>query len=282
MIFALLEMAEELVSYEHANRWLHQRNPLSKMAILIAVLGLGIFAAAPTTPWFYGVLLLIAVWLLGEFGGIRIYDELRKRKGFVIGIVVVFGVVNLFFGRGNELGRELLFIPPWFRITDHSLHFAVAKTSFLLSSLITVILVLKSTILSDMTHSLTRVKVPYALAMITATSIRCIPMVTSGLKISYNAQRARGLELDRGGFRERVRQIGYLLTPLMLMLLKSVDLMAIIFQSRGLDFASRPRTHLRELKMDTQDWIVTVVSLGSLLVVGCLIMLGFINWQFEG
>jgi energy-coupling factor transport system permease protein len=275
-------MAEELVSYEHADRRWHRLNPLSKLALLVGVLGFGIFAAAPATPWYYGVMLFTAVFIVGEMGGIPIYQEMRKRRGFVIAIVVTFGIMNLFFGRGTELGRELFYIPPWFRITDRSVHFAISKTSFLLSSLLVVIIVLKSTRLSDMTYALTQVKVPYALSMITATSIRCIPMVTNGLRISYNAQRARGLELDRGGFRERVKQIGFLLLPLMMMLLKTVDQMSIIFQSRGLDFASRPRTHLRELKITAPDWALIVLNIGGLAVLSLLVATGVIKWQFRG
>jgi len=282
VILALLEMAEELVSYEHADHWWHRRNPLSKLALLVGVLGFGIFAAAPLTPSIYGVLLFGSIWLAGELGGIAIYQELRKRKGFVIAIVVVYGVVNLFFGRGMEIGRELFYVPPWFRITDRSVNFAVAKTSFLLSSLLAVIIVLKSTRLSDMTQALTQVRVPYSFSMITATSIRCIPMVTNGLKISYNAQRARGLELDRGGFRDRVRQIGFLLFPLMMMLLKTVDQMAIIFQSRALDFASRRRTYLRELPLAAQDWFLIVMSVGGLAVLTILVAMGVVQWQFKG
>jgi energy-coupling factor transporter transmembrane protein EcfT len=282
MIFALLEMAEELVSYEHADHWWHRLNPLSKLALFVGVLGFGIFAAAPATPWFYGVTLLATVWIAGELGGIPIYQETRKRKGFIIAIVVMYGIMNLFFGRGNVLGRELFYIPPWFRITDLSVQFAISKTSFLLSSLLVVIIVLKSTRLSDMTYALTRVRVPFALSMIAATSIRCIPMVTSGLRISYNAQRARGLELDRGGFRERVKQIRFLLMPLMVMLLKTVDQMTIIFQSRGLDFASRPRTHLRELPLTLKDWVLIAINIGGLAALSLLIGLGIIKWQFRG
>ncbi|MDQ7793143.1 MAG: energy-coupling factor transporter transmembrane component T [bacterium] len=282
MLFDILDMAETLVSYEPGKGYLHGWNPLTKLGLVVAVLGFGIYAASPSTSWYWGFMLFVAVYLLCMTGGVNIGKELAARKPYVIAIVLMFGLMNLFFGRGTQMGHVYFHIPPWFTVTSVSVHFAISKTFFLLSSLVSVIMLLKSTPLSDLTFSVNRIGVPYAVAMITATSVRCIPMVTNSLKITYNAQRARGLELDRGGFRERIRQIGSLLTPLMLILLKTVDLMSIVFQSRGLDLANRRRTHLRELPMRPLDWLVLASTLGTLAALVILVQLGVIHWHFEG
>jgi energy-coupling factor transporter transmembrane protein EcfT len=85
--------------------------------------------------------------------------------------------------------------------------------------------------------------------------------------------------MDKGGMRERIRQWRALLTPLMLILLKWVDLMSIVFQSRGLDFASRKRTRLRFLPFTVADVLITTTVLGGLVAFITLHQLGILTFQ---
>lgn len=282
ILFELLGIAETLVRYEPGKGYLHTMNPLTKIALLISVFGLGIFAAAPGVPVFWGVSLFLVICLITSTGGVNLYRELKDRKSYIIFIVLIFGVMNLFTGRGYEAENVLFQIPPWFTVTDVSVKFAIAKTMFLLTSIVVFTLLLKSTHLSDLTYSVSKAGMPYAIAMMTSTAIRCVPMVTNSLKITYNAQRARGLDLDKGSIRERIKHMGSLMVPLLLILLKTVDLMAIVFHSRGLDLSNRPRTHIRELRFSVLDFITTFLSLGGLTTLIILTATGIIHWQFAG
>src|SRR5262249_24799489 len=89
-------------------------------------------------------------------------------------------------------------------------------------------------------------------------------MVTDGLLIVYNAQRARGLEMDKGGMAARVKQWGALLSPLMIVLLKWTDLMAVVFQAPGLDFCRQHTPGLRGFPFPLAHWGITTVVLGGL------------------
>ena len=90
-------------------------------------------------------------------------------------------------------------------------------------------------------------------------------MVVDGLLITYNAHRARGMELERGGFRQRIRQWQMLITPLVMVLLKWIDQMTIVFQSRGLDFSTRHRTRLREQPFRWVDSLMSAILTVTLL-----------------
>lgn len=286
MIFQILTMAESLMDYQPSDRFLHRLNPLTKLAIVVAVIIGGMYVSGPNFPWLLNFGIFVALILLSITGGIPLRRELELRGAYVIAIVLVVFLGNLIFARGGEGAAfnqvnptVYVSIPPFIYISSVSLNFALSKTFFILNSILVIILILKSTRLSDLTHSMQTIGVPYPVAMLTSTSLRCVPMVTDGLLIVYNAQRARGLEMDKGGIKERVRQWGLLLTPLMLVLLKWVDLMSIVFQSRGLDFSRRHRTRLRAIPFGPADWIITLAVIGGLLAFIVLVFTHQLNFS---
>lgn len=74
--------------------------------------------------------------------------------------------------------------------------------------------------------------------------------------------------MDKGGVRDRVRQWGKLLAPLMIVLMKWVDSMSLVFQSRGLDFSARKkRTRLRVLRFGPTDAVLTVALVAGIVLV---------------
>ena len=287
MLFQILNLAESLMNYEPSDRWLHRLNPLTKMAIFVLVVIGGMYISGPGSPWTLSFVIFVLLVVMGLTGGIPLGKELRLRGAYVFAIISVVFLGNLIFARGGEgAGYEgvqnaqvYLAIPPFIYISSVSFNFALAKTLFILNSILIVIIILKSTRLSDLSHAMQMVGIPYPVAMLTATSLRCVPMVTDGLLIVYNAQRARGFEMDKGKFSDRIRQWRALLTPLMLILLKWVDQMSIVFQSRGLDFASRRRTRLRQIPFGVTDVLITFAVLGGLTAFVVLHQIGWLTFQ---
>lgn len=283
MILHLLSMAESLMNYEPGDRFLHHLNPLTKISFLLLVVIGGMYISGPQFPWWLSFGLFVFLVALSIAGGIPLRKEIQLRGGYVLAIVLVLFFGNLIFARGGEGtiedARVFIQIPPFIYISSVSLNFAVSKTLFILNSIIVVILILKSTRLSDLSHSLQTIGVPYPIAMLATTSLRCVPMVTDGLLIVYNALRARGQEMDKGSLRERVRQWGALMTPLMLVLLKWVDLMSIVFQSRGLDFEARPRTRLRVVPFRAADAVITFAVLGGMTAFIVLNQMGILTFK---
>lgn len=279
IIFEILSIAESLVKYESGKGYLHTINPLSKLALVILVFGLGIFAAAPGVPWFWGLSLFCVISIICSTGGLHLYQEFKDRKMYIIAIVLIFGLINLFVPRSGG-GRVFFHIPPWFTITNLTIQFAVTKTLFLLTSMVVFTMLLKSTHVSDLTYSVSKIGMSYAIGLIVSTSIRAVPMVTNSLKIVYNAQRARGLDLDKGNLKQRIENIGSLMAPLILILLKTIDSMAVVFHSKGLDLSNRPRTHIRDLSLSLLDFVIMFVSLGGLITFIILVFSGIVKWQY--
>lgn len=282
MLFNLLGMAESLVTYEPGSSYLHRLHPLSKLALMGFVIVGGMYISGPTFPWWLNFALFALLVIIAVTGRMPLKKEMQLRGGYIFAIVSILFIGNLIFSRGvevlNKPNVKVYFtIPPFIYATSAGLNFAISKTLLILSSIVVVIILLKSTRLSDLSHALTQIGVPYSVATILATSFRCIPMVIDGLLIVYNAERARGLELDKGSRRERIRQWQLLMTPLLIVLLKWVDQMTIVFQSRGLDFSKRARTRLREVPFRPVDALIIlalVVFLGGFIAAN---QLGFIH-----
>src|SRR3989337_331467 len=282
MLFHLLGMAEVMIAYEPADSYLHRIHPLTKLALMLFVIIAGMYISGPTFPWGLNMGLFILLVIIALTGKIPLGKELRDRGGYIFAIVSILFVGNLIFSRGVEVlnnpnVRVYFKIEPIIYATSAGLNFAISKTLLILSSIVVVIILLKSTRLADLSHALIKIGVPYSIATIITTSFRCVPMVIDGLLIVYNAERARGLELDKGTRRERIRQWQLLMTPLLIVLLKWVDQMTIVFQSRGLDFSARSRTRLREVPFRAFDGVVISVLLVSLISFIVANQLGYID-----
>jgi energy-coupling factor transport system permease protein len=280
IILRILRLAESLLSYEPQDRFLHRLNPLTKLAFLLVVIGAGVYLSSPTVPWYciFGIFVVLA--LACTFGGVNLGKELRERWPYVAAVVGILLIGNLVFAPRSESTKVHVYfaLPPFTYITNLSLNYAIEKSLFVLTSLTAVIMVLKSTRLADLNYALTRVGVPYAIAQIISTSLRCIPMVVDGLLIVYNAQRARGFELEAGGVRKRIAQWRALILPLFVVLLKWIDMMALVFQARGLDFAfGKQRTHLRPIPFSYLDVAGGVIGVGGVLGLVYLVAIGSLH-----
>ena len=77
----------------------------------------------------------------------------------------------------------------------------------------------------------------------------------------------------------RLRQWKALLTPLMLVLLKWVDLMSIVSSRGDWTSPSRPRTRLRRVPFGPADAVITFVALGGMVAFIVLHRMGTFTFQ---
>ena len=90
-------------------------------------------------------------------------------------------------------------------------------------------------------------------------------MVVDGLLIVYNRNALAASNLKPGASK-RVSQWRALIQPLFVVLLKWIDMMALVFQARGLDFAfGKARTRLGPIPFGYMDVLGLVVGVGGVL-----------------
>ena len=104
--------------------------------------------------------------------------------------------------------------------------------------------------------------VPYEFCFAFTTAVRFVPVLAEEAQTIMDAQKARGLELERGNFIRRVRNYIPILIPLIVSAIRRSLELAEAMESRAWG-ASEKRTNLYMLKLKRADYSL---ALGSILM----------------
>lgn len=113
--------------------------------------------------------------------------------------------------------------------------------------------------------SLEQMGVPYEFCFAFITAIRFVPVLAEEAQTIMDAQKARGLELERGSFIKRVRNYVPILIPLIISAIRRSLELAEAMESRAWG-ASKKRTNLYFLKMGARDYIFLLISILALII----------------
>ena len=117
----------------------------------------------------------------------------------------------------------------------------------------------------DLVRALVKLGLRFDFGLALAISLRFIPTFGATVESITDAQRARGLELDRGAPLKRSRNYVAVLVPTIVSALRTADMLSLTLQSRA--YGARPdRTYLRELRIRWSDALAlaAVVALFAL------------------
>ena len=101
---------------------------------------------------------------------------------------------------------------------------------------------------------------PNALSFTFTTAVRLVPTLAVDAQTVVDAQRSRGLELDKGNLLKRVRNYIPILIPLLLIAIRRSLELAEALESRGFP-GKENRTSLFQLKLRPVDYSIIAVSL---------------------
>jgi energy-coupling factor transport system permease protein len=107
--------------------------------------------------------------------------------------------------------------------------------------------------------------VPYEFTFAFTTAVRFVPVLAEEAQTIMDAQKARGLELERGNFLKRVRNYIPILIPLIVSAIRRSLELAEAMESRAWG-ATNKRTNLYVLKMKKGDLILVILSIVLLAV----------------
>lgn len=183
---------------------------------------------------------------------------LKSLKGasVIASIIFVTNLLSFYFFQGRVLSWPLV---------EYSLaltvRFVVLITSFSIFFL--------TTSPDKLSLALEKANIPYEFNFAFITAIRFVPVLADEAQTIMDAQRSRGLELDRGNFITRVRNYIPILLPLIINSIRRSLELAEAMESRAFG-ATEDRTNLFELSMTTQDYLVlalVIISLGILFYI---------------
>ncbi len=115
----------------------------------------------------------------------------------------------------------------------------------------------------ELEHVMRWMKIPSDFVMIFVIAVRFVPVILLDSIQIMDAQRSRGLELDKGNFIQRIRNTIPVLVPLIAASLnRSLDL-AEAMDSRAYGAYPRP-TSLYIMKLSLSDWLVfSLIAIGA-------------------
>jgi energy-coupling factor transport system permease protein len=126
----------------------------------------------------------------------------------------------------------------------------------------------------NLSLALEQTHVPYEFTFAFTTAVRFVPVLAEEAQTIMDAQKARGLELERGNFLKRIRNYIPILIPLIISAIRRSLELAEAMESRAWG-ATKKRTNLYVLKMYTNDFILMALTIG-ILAVAIYIRLNFI------
>jgi len=113
--------------------------------------------------------------------------------------------------------------------------------------------------------ALEQTHVPYEFAFAFTTAVRFVPVLAEEAQTIMDAQKARGLELEKGGFLKRIRNYVPVLIPLIVSAIRRSLELAEAMESRAWG-ATKKRTNLYALRLHRGDFALLAITIGVLVV----------------
>jgi len=229
---------------------LHRLDPRVKFLLTIALFTAAIifFDLAPLIMIFVAQLPIIAVGRIGR-------EWLKTLKGGIFLAVIIFAtnLGSLYFFRGQQLTGDIV-------------EFSLALTLRFLALITSFSIFFLTTSPDKLSLALEKARVPYEFNFAFITAIRFVPVLAEEAQTIMDAQRSRGLELDKGSFIARIRKYIPILLPLIINSIRRSLELAEAMESRAFG-ATKYRTNLYELKMNPTDYIILILSLLLIIIV---------------
>ncbi|MBS7647510.1 MAG: energy-coupling factor transporter transmembrane component T [Candidatus Bathyarchaeia archaeon] len=157
------------------------------------------------------------------------------------------------------------FIASGYAVTFASLEHALAMTLRFLVLVSSFSIFFLTTSPDHLGLALEQSRVPYEFCFAFTTAVRFVPVLAEEAQTIIDAQKARGLELEKGNFLKRVRNYIPILIPLIVSAIRRSLELAEAMESRAWG-ATKKRTNLYVLKMHREDYIFAVITVGILAI----------------
>lgn len=241
--------------FRHVTSPIHRLDPRVKFLYVLAM-----FIVAVIFTQFLPLVVLFFLQLPFVFvAGVK-REWLRSLRGalFLVTMIFAFNFVIGFFYRTYPTGAALL---------EYSL--AMALRFLVLVESFSVFFLTTSP--DHLSLALEQSRVPYEFTFAFTTAVRFVPVLAEEAQTIMDAQKARGLELERGNFLKRVRNYIPILIPLIVSAIRRSLELAEAMESRAWG-ATNKRTNLYTLKMKLGDYVLIVLSI-LLLAIGVYVHL---------
>jgi len=244
--------------------FVHKMDPRMKIiATLLYIVTL--FLAKHPLSLSVGILLLILLYRVAKIPLKLITKSLKP----VLPVIIFTSILNVFFMKG-----EVLLKIGFLEITREGLLLAVLMSLRILcliagSSLLTYTTspIALTDAIERLMAPLKKLKVPvHELSMMMTIALRFIPTLIEETDKIMNAQKARGADMESGGFLQRAKALVPILVPLFVSSFRRADELAMAMECRCYR-GGEGRTRMKQLCYSSRDWVALAVLCGSVGVV---------------
>jgi len=230
----------EGLKFKRASTPIHRLDPRVKFLISCAIF---------ITAVLFNELLPLLVLFLAQLPLIlvaRVHREwIQSLKGASIFAVMIF-VMNLVVG----------YMSP---TSSYTISFSLAMTVRFLVLVASFSGFFLTTSPDDLGLALEESHIPYEFCFAFTTAVRFVPVLANEAQTIVDAQRSRGLELEKGNFMRRVRNYIPILIPLIVSAIRRSLELAEAMESRAFG-AKKTRTSLYILRMKSIDYFVAILT----------------------
>lgn len=249
-----------IVSYCKGDTVLHRLNPLAKLSAVFAGCT-ALFLIGSVT---FAVAFLLAVMAFATIVGAgQVLRLVRSRFVSVLGLWLI--LANALF---VSAGRVLLSLELHFfrlTITDVGLLTGIMMAVRVLTILLMSGIFISTTDPAALVYSLMKRGVPYRYGFMLIIMLRFAPVFERESKIVSNAQKMRGLEIDKRNVKLLWRAIRYTFVPLIISALSKVESLVVSMEGRAFGYR-RTRTFVTEDRYEFRDKALIFVSLAIIAV----------------
>jgi len=241
-------------------------DPRVKLLLIVCILVLVFTWSNPAYLW----ALVLLIVLLSVAGGIPLSFVLR-----LVLIVAPFAtMLVLMHGFFNAFGHTPIIGPPpaWVPVIGgklalrlEGLIFGIGMAGRMYALLLTMPLVISTTDINKLVLALVKLNIPYKITFVISTAMRFAPLLLEEVRTIIDAQRLRGLEIEKMNLIRRAKVYSTVAVPLILGALNKSMQLEIALQARAFS-GSGDRTYLHSIEMRPLDWLVTLIAVGGTIL----------------
>jgi len=228
---------------------IHNLDPRIKFVYVCAI-----FVAAII---FWEILPLVILFLIQVpfvfLAGVK-REWLRSMRGAAFLATIIF-LTNFIFS----------FIGAGYIVTASNLENAIAMTLRFIVLVESFSVFFLTTSPDHLGLALEQTRIPYEFCFAFTTAVRFVPVLAEEAQTIMDAQKARGLELERGNFLKRIKNYIPILIPLIVSAIRRSLELAEAMESRAWG-ATKNRTNLYVLKMHKGDIVLIAITVSMLAV----------------
>jgi len=212
---------------------IHTMDPRAKFLMIMVVFAVSLM---------FTNVLILAVILVAQIPLIYLGKSMKRWAGSM---------------KGGLLLASLIFVMNL--VTGSSFTYSLAMTVRFLALLSSFSIFFMTTSPDDLGLALQQAHVPYTLCFTFTTAVRLVPTMAVDAQTVIDAQKSRGLELDKGNLFKRIRNYIPILIPLIVSAIRRSIELAEALESRAFGVTSK-RQSLIVLQMKRSDYLAMAVS----------------------